>query len=166
MATIPNVNTSETAILNQTVAELQAITGMNAGTVFIAAIPLFLESPPGDVYMEVVPGAAIDAQAKQGTGRTEDAFTVCIFKRLFSDEAGRDSARIADATQGLLAVVASVEAHIVASYLKGLALVPVLPDRREAAERNPADPADGWICIKRVFKVEYLWSMPSAQSTS
>jgi hypothetical protein len=163
---IANVNTSETAILGQIVTELQAITGLNAGTVFIAAIPLFLEAPPGDQYLEVVPGAALDVQAKQGTGHMADTFTVCVFRRLWSDEAGRDTARIADSTRGLLALIDAVDAKMIASYLKGLALVPILPERREAGERNPQDPADGWIMMKRQYKVEYLYSFPSAQSTS
>lgn len=163
---IPNVNTTETAILNQAVTELQAISGMNVGTVFIAAIPLFLENPPGDQYIEVVPGAAQDVQAKQGTGRIDDSITICIFKRVFSDEVGRDSVRIADASVGLLQLVYTVEQKIIASYLAGLALVPVLPVRREAGERNPQDPSDGWVMMKRQFRLEYLYSMPNAQSTS
>lgn len=166
MAAIPNTTTTETAILNQIVTELRAITGLNEATVFICAIPLFLEDAPGDEYMEVVPGAAIDVQAKQATGRLQDSFTVCIFKRLFSDQEGRDTQRIADATNGILALVDSVQSKLIASYCKGLALVPILPERREAAERNPQDPADGWIMIKRTFRVEYLYTFPSAQSTS
>jgi len=128
--------------------------------------PLFLEDPPSDVYLELVPGAAMEKAAKQGTGWVEDSFTVCVFKRLFRDQDGRDTARIADASAGLLKTVAAVDAKLTANYLSGLALVPILPERRDAGERNPQDPADGWIMVKRSFKVEYLYAFPSPQSTS
>jgi hypothetical protein len=166
MGTIANTTTTEAAILNQIVKELRTITGMNEYTVFVCAIPLFLEAPPGDTYIEVVPGAAIDLQAKQGTGRLQDGFTVCVFRRLFTDQEGRDTERIANASLGILATVAAIEQKLIASYCKGLALVPVLPERREACERNPQDPADGWVMMKRAFRVEYLYSFPAAQSTS
>jgi hypothetical protein len=161
-----NTNTTEYAILNQVVTELQTISGMNSANVFISAFATFLPSPPGDVYIEVVPGVAQDMQAKQGIGALKDQINICVFWRFFGDQDGRDSARLADSTNGLFQFLATVEQKLIASFLAGKALVPMLPDRREAAERNPQDPADGWVMVKRSFNVEYLYSFPGPQSTS
>jgi hypothetical protein len=161
-----NVITTETAILNQVVAELQTLNDANAGNVFIAAQTVWLAEPPGDFYLEVIPGVAIDKWAKQGNGWIKDSFTVCVFKRLIVDMQDQDTAKIADASVGLLKLIDDVQTKLTLSYLAGKALVPILPERREAGERNPDDPYDGWIMMRRTFVVEYLYAVPALHSTS
>lgn len=163
---MPNVQTSETAILNQVVTELLTLSNATALNVFLAAQVIWLSEPPGDFYLEVVPGVAQDNWAKQAGGWVKDSFTVAIFKRVLMDPNDSDAAKIADASVGLLALVASVQTKLIESFLAGLALVPILPERREAGERNPEDPYDGWVMMRRTFKVEYLYAFPGIHSTS
>lgn len=161
-----NTLTSETAVLNQVVTELRTITDANVGNVFIAAQSIWLSEPPGDFYIEVIPGVALDKWGKQAGGWIRDSFTVAVFKRVVLDQTDQDTVKIADASLGLLALVATVQTKLIESFLAGLALVPVLPDRREAGERNPDDPYDGWVMMRRTFNVEYLYAFPGIHSTS
>lgn len=161
----PNVITSTLAILNQITTELIALTSGNASNVFIAAHEVWLETPPGDFYIQIILGAGIDKWANQEQGWILDNITVCTFKKVLFDEEPQDSQRIANASVGLLNLVAIVEG-LSNSQLAGLALVPVKPTRREDSRRNPQDPYDGWAMIPRQFTVEYRYPYPSRHSTS
>ena len=160
-----DVLTTEVAILNQIVNEITTLVSGNAGNVFIAAQAVWLSEPPGDFYIEVIPGVALENWMKQGNGWLKDSFTVAIFKRILSDQTDQDTIKIADASVGLLNLVATV-GGLVTSKLAGLALNPVLAQRREAGERNPDDPYDGWIMMRRQFIVEYRYATPGLHSVS
>lgn len=159
-----NTNTTETAILNQIVKELQTVTGFGTATVFLSVRPLFLASPPGDRYIEVVPGVAQDENTRHTIGEMNDSFSVCVYQRWLGDQDQRDTAKIADTSAGILATVAAVETKLTNSFLAGLALVPVVPRRRDAAADDLHRP--GWVMIQRHFMLKYRYAYPAAQSLS
>ena len=154
-----NTFTSESAILNQVVAQLASVTGFNADTVFVAATVEWLDGAPGDRYIEVIPSIATDKNAAGEIGEVEDTFTVCLFWRLYSDQAQRDTKRIADATNGALVALANIEASLTNCTLAGLALKACLPERREDFERPPVD-LPGWVMVRRRYKVGWAYSFP------
>lgn len=162
---LADVFTNESAILNGIVDVLTSVQGLSQSSVFIAADLIWLDAPPGDQYVEIIPGAAIDTQAEQQMGVLQDLITVAVFKRIYSDQAQRDTARIADASRGLLALVATIESALINNYLKGLCLLPVLPEHREAPERAPVE-LQGWVAIRRVFKLTYQYDFPLPQNQS
>lgn len=163
--TIPNVNTSETAIINQIVAELRTLPDANDMNVFLSAVVEWLDTPPGDWYVEIIPGVAQDRGTKEEVGMVDDSFTVCLFWRLYADPAQRDTIRIADASLGALQFVRRIEDKLTNSFLAGLALVPILPNRRDSFERAPLE-LPGWVMVRRAFTFSWLWSFPSRQSVS
>lgn len=161
-----NVITDEISIINQVLAELRTLDDANEANVFLAAYPIWLPMPPGDWYIELVMGVGQDKAAKHPIGWMLDSFSVCIFRRLLVDQSDYDTKRIADESLGVLRMVLDVQTKLTESFLAGMALVPVLPDRRESGERNPEDPYDGWVMMRRTFRLEYLYAFPGPHSTS
>lgn len=164
----PNTITTPAAIFNQVSALLIArVTGLHAGNCAInAAVTWLGNAYPGDLYVQVVPGAAMDISADHAVGRVKHSFTVAVFWRLYNDQSGQDTLRLADSTRGLLQFIVGVNNAIINSALNSLANVPVKPDRTEQAEHDPVDIADGWVMVRRVFTVTYLYNFPATQDIS
>lgn len=162
MVTPGQVVTNDSAVLREIVSELITIDGLNTGNVFISAEPIFLASAyPGDQYVEVVPGGALDVLSKAGDGYIRADFRIIVFKRLLLDIKRQDTELIASASLGLFALVQTITDKLTQNYLK-LLVVPLRPIRRTSASSGPVIGA-GWSSTERVFEATYLgtFSEPS-----
>lgn len=155
MATPGQAVTNDSAVLNEIVDELRTVTGLGSSTVFISAEPIFLTtSYPGQQYVEVVPGGALDELSKAGAGYIRADFRIITFKRLLIDMKKQDTKRIADASLGLFKLVQDITDKLTQNFLAGLLVVPLRPVRRTSASSGPIIGA-GWASVERVFEATY-----------
>ena len=164
MSTPGNVVTSTEEVLNEIVAQLATVEGLNTGNVWISAVPFFLQvSIPGDQYVQVVPGAAIDSYAGEGIGYTADQVKIVVFKRLLLDMAQQDTQKIANASVGILQLVQLITNKLTQNFLNAKLTSPLLPMRRDAANSAPVE-AMGWVSMERVFQMRYLIDFSAPQA--
>lgn len=154
--------TTDLAVLNEVLFQIKQITGISEANAWISATPLFLGTTyPGDLYIQVVPGVAVDELSKMGEGYNAAEITIICFKKLLLDRAQRDTKLIAEASIGLLKVVQNVSDRLTNNFLRGLLTVPMRPVRRGPASAAPA--ATGWASIERRYQAKYRVVYPAPQ---
>lgn len=155
--------TTDLAVLNEVLFQLEQIAEISKATAWISATPLFLgTSYTGDFYIQIVPGVAIDEHSRQGSGYTAAEITVVCFKKLLVDRAQRDTKRIAEASIGLLKIVQDISDRLTNNFLRGLLTVPMRPTRRGPASAGPIA-GTGWASIERRFEGKYRVVYPAPQ---
>jgi len=106
-------NTTEYAVLNSIVSELQEISSLNSNNCYISAEAVFMgDTYPGDLYVQVVPEVGNDQYAGVGRGykiaqvRIQDRVETVTRRIVISDVSGSDEQICDNANTALVAAAA------------------------------------------------------------
>lgn len=153
------------AVYQQVMTELKLVDGFNDANVMMRVRPVFLTNPPGDQYVQVVTGTAIEKQARSYLGYCTDQITIAVFKRLLTDQAERDTQKITNDAVGLMKLMGAVESAMINTKLAGLLTATMCPVRTDAPEESGIE-ADGWVMMRRTFDMQHQYDFPAEQSIS
>ncbi len=157
---------SDYDVLEAIQTQLRTITNLDENNCYIIAEPVFLPGMyPGDQFVQIAPGNAIDKQAIAGNGVVQAEVRIAIYKRLLVDRAGQESELIADATNGILTLVETIQNKLTQNYLVGRLVIPMVPLRREVGGGVPAQQS-GWARIDRLFMYSHRVTFSAQQQAS
>ena len=158
-----NQAVKELAVLNEIVTQLQTIAGLQSNNCYMVAEAVFMGGGwPGDQYVQVTPGIAIDSYAEQGRGYKTAEVRIAIWSRLLTDRPYQDGQKLANATTGLMVLVDTVQNKLTQNFLDGKLVRPLTPKRREPRAGVPAQQT-GWARVDRIFAYSHRETF-SAQS--
>ena len=158
--------TDEIEIYEAVITRLVEVEGLSRGNVFLSAEAVYLGGDyPGDLYVEVVPGAGVDDPANAPHGVIEDTIRVVIFRRLLVDMPEQDTQRIMHRSHGVFVLVKKIHEIMQNCYLGGRLVLPLIAIRRSPNNVIPVN-SDGWISIDRTYRCRYRIGFPDPQEVA
>jgi len=122
--------------------------------VYISPEPNFTQED--DQYIQVIPGVPNAITAQAGYYLIEEEFEVAIWSRSYIDQGGRSTARYADLTYGVLAVMSEVRSQLLNHFLSfggGTASLPIVYVRGSRLFESPEYP--GWCYMSDTYQFGY-----------
>lgn len=150
--------TTRSAITSTLVETIQGMDGFSSAVVFGVASPRFLDNPPGNLYVEVIPGPQSDEEGAMGWGKALFRVSVCVFVQMIVDREQDQITALSNSSAGLLQYIDTVDSTVLANTLGGILASPFVP---EGIEEPRADEENsGWFMQKRDYSCIYTFAYP------
>jgi len=123
--------------------------------VYISPEPHFTQED--DQYIQVVPGVPSSITAQAGYYLIQEDFEVAVWSRSYIDQGARSTARYADLTYGVLAVMSQVRSQLLNHFLSydsdDKASLPIIYLRGSKLFESPEYP--GWCYMSDTYQFGY-----------
>lgn len=119
--------------------------------IYVAYQPIF--DPTSNEAIQVIPGTPITTHPDTGVGLIEEEFQVAVWKKVLLDQLVHSTAKITNASIGILTTITAVRRTLIQSWLDGHATVPVVFLQGSAAAEHDADM--GWVMLTDTYRVSY-----------